>query len=89
VIQEPDDSLTVLLAGSTNSVSDTDVVNRLIEGLVEQGVSVPKIEISHVTGIPKTTSGKAPLIKAYRGLPLTQVSTLNTPATSDSETSTL
>lgn len=66
VIQEPDDSLTVLLSGVRDGLMDEAIQAQLAQGLTTHGVQVPYITVRRVAAIPKTSSGKAPLIKAYR-----------------------
>lgn len=66
IVQEADDRLTVLLSGVRDSLVDTALADTLMQSLMSEGASVPSIQIRRVPAIPKTTSGKAPLIKAYR-----------------------
>lgn len=66
VIQEADDSLTVLLSGVRDGLTDTALRDQLTRSLAQEQVSVPAIKIEHVAAIPKTAAGKAPLVKAYR-----------------------
>ncbi len=66
IAQAADDSLTVLLSGVRDGLVDAALVDTLREALTTQGVHAPSIQVQRVSVIPKTTSGKAPLIKAYR-----------------------
>ncbi len=66
VVQEADDRLTVLLSGVRDTLVDTELAAALMQSLTSEGASVPSIQIQSVAAIPKTTAGKAPLIKAYR-----------------------
>ncbi len=66
VAQQADDGLMVLLTGARVGLSDEALVEKLERSLVQEGVRVPYIRVQHVAAISKTTSGKAPLIKAYR-----------------------
>jgi len=66
IVQEADDSLTVLLSGARDGLVDAALVDSLRQALTAQGVHAPSIQVQQVSAIPKTTSGKAPLIKAYR-----------------------
>ena len=66
IVQRADDSLTVLLSGVREGLVDTALADSLREALTAQGVNAPSIQVQRVAMIPKTTSGKAPLIKAYR-----------------------
>jgi phenylacetate-coenzyme A ligase PaaK-like adenylate-forming protein len=66
VIQEADDSLTVLLSGARDGLTDTALRDQLTRSLAQEQVQVPAIKIEHVVAIPKTAAGKAPLVKAYR-----------------------
>jgi len=63
VIQEADDGLTVLLSGVRSGLADEALVDQLTRALVEQNVRAPRITIQRVAAIPKTASGKAPLIR--------------------------
>jgi phenylacetate-CoA ligase len=63
VAQGPD-GLTVLLSGVREGFADATLVNSLRRELEAQGVVVPPVEIRWVRAIPRTTAGKAPLIKA-------------------------
>jgi len=65
VIQQADNGLVVLLTGARNGLTDDALVNQIHKSLTQEGAQVPYIQIQHVTEIPKTASGKAPLIKAY------------------------
>ena len=65
IAQEADDSLTVLLSGAHNGVEDPDVVDNLVQTLKQQDVQVSAIKVQRVSTIPKTISGKTPLIKAH------------------------
>ena len=74
VIQGVDDSLTVLLSGIGDGLSDTALRDQLAASLAQEHVLTPTITIEHVVAIPKTAAGKAPLIKAYRVPEQTRVS---------------
>jgi len=69
IVQEADDSLTVLLSGARDGLVDAALVDSLRQALTAQDVHVSSIQVQRVSVIPKTTSGKAPLIKAYRPSP--------------------
>ena len=66
VVQEADDSLTVWLAGVRDGLADECLVAMLSHALVTQGTRVLRIQVSRVPTLPKSTSGKTPLIKAHR-----------------------
>jgi phenylacetate-CoA ligase len=66
VIQQADSGLVVLLTGARNGLTDEALINQISKSLAQEGAHVPYIRVQHVPGIPKTASGKAPLIKAYR-----------------------
>ena len=66
IVQEADDSLTVLLSGARDGLVDATLVDSLRQALTAQDVHVSSIQVQRVSAIPKTTSGKTPLIKAYR-----------------------
>ena len=66
IVQQADDSLMVQLSSARDGLVDTASVDSLSEALTAQGAHAPSIQVHRVPVIPKTTSGKAPLIKAYR-----------------------
>jgi putative adenylate-forming enzyme len=66
MIQQADGGLVLLLVGARNGLTDEGLVNQIGTSLAQEGAWVPYIRIQHVSEIPKTASGKAPLIKAYR-----------------------
>jgi phenylacetate-CoA ligase len=68
VTQNADDTLTVLLSRVHADVNDVELEKTLRQALMNQGAQVPSIEVRRVSTIPKSISGKAPLIKAYRSL---------------------
>ncbi len=57
--------LRVLLSGASNGVNDSTLVDALTRSLKAQNVIPPHISVQHVDVIPKNSTGKAPLIKAY------------------------
>ena len=65
VIQQADQGLVLLLTGARNGLTDDGLVNQINQSLAQQDAQAPYIHIQHVSEIPKTASGKAPLIKAY------------------------
>ena len=65
VIQQADSGLTILLAGARNGFSDETLVDQISKSLSQEGAQPPYFRVQHVAEIPKTSSGKAPLIKAY------------------------
>lgn len=64
VVQEKD-GLRILLSGALNGANDTQIVDAITRNLTAQNVLAPRISVQHVNGIPKNTTGKTPLIKAY------------------------
>lgn len=66
VVQQADDGLVVLLTGMRAGLTDDALADQIGKSLTEEGARVPYIRIQRVSEIPKTDSGKAPLIKAYR-----------------------
>lgn len=62
VIQERDDTLTVLLSGGSDRLVDMRLQDQLAQELAAHGALVRRITIQRVLAIPKTSSGKAPLI---------------------------
>ncbi|RPJ17022.1 MAG: hypothetical protein EHM33_33350 [Chloroflexi bacterium] len=66
VVQQADSGLVVLLTGAHDGMTDETLANQISESLAQEGVHIPYIRIEHVSEIPKTAAGKAPLIKAYR-----------------------
>jgi phenylacetate-CoA ligase len=66
IIQEPDDTLTVLVASGNNGFVDTRLQRQLSQALAAHGALVPLITIQSVQAIPKTSAGKAPLISTRK-----------------------
>ena len=64
VAQGPE-GLTVLLSGVRGGFADAALIDSLRRELEAQGAIVPPVEVSRVPTIPRTTVGKAPLIKAH------------------------
>ena len=64
VVQERD-GLRVLLSGTLNGVNDARLVDAITRNLMAQNVLAPRISVQHVDVIPKNSTGKTPLIKAY------------------------
>ena len=64
VVQGPE-GLTVLLSGVREDFADAALIDPLRRELEVQGVIVPPVKVRRVLNIPRTTVGKAPLIKAY------------------------
>ena len=65
VVQEAK-GLNVLLSGASANLVDAELARAIVQALATQGIDVPPITIQHVDSIPKTTAGKAPLIKSNR-----------------------
>jgi len=65
VAQQADGGLVVLLSGARDTMTDEALVAQITKSLAEEGAHVPYIRVQHVPEIPKSASGKAPLIKAY------------------------
>jgi phenylacetate-CoA ligase len=68
VTQNADDTLTVLISGARDEINDSELENTLRQALTEQGALVPAIRVQRISTIPKTTSGKTPLIKGHKSL---------------------
>jgi putative adenylate-forming enzyme len=66
VTHEADDSLTVLLSGAHDGFPVEALKEHLLQALDAHSASVSHITIQQVLSIPKTSAGKAPLVKAYR-----------------------
>ena len=64
IVQEPED-LTVLLSGVREGFADAALADSLRRELEAQGVVMPPVKVRRVATIPRTTVGKAPLIKSY------------------------
>jgi phenylacetate-CoA ligase len=64
VTQGPE-GLTVLLSGVREGFADAALIEPLRRELEDQGVRVPLVKVMRVPNIPRTTVGKAPLIKSY------------------------
>jgi len=65
IVQGADDSLTVLLSGVHDGLEDEALADRLTQALIAENIQIPKIQVQLVKTIPKTISGKSPLIKAH------------------------
>jgi putative adenylate-forming enzyme len=65
VVQQADNGLVVLLSGARSGMSDEALVDQMSKSLTQEGAHVPYVRALHVPEIPKTASGKAPLIQAY------------------------
>jgi phenylacetate-CoA ligase len=65
VVQQADDGLVVLLNGMRDGLTDKALSDQLSRSLAQEGVQVPYIRVERVSAIPKTASGKAPLVRAY------------------------
>lgn len=63
------DGLTVLLSGLREAAAAASLVHRLEQTLSNQGIVLPAIRVQQVTAIPKSASGKAPLIKSNLSSP--------------------
>lgn len=63
VIQETD-GLMVLISGLRANTAAESLVDKLGQALSKQGVISPKVRVQQVDAIPKSASGKAPLIKS-------------------------
>ncbi len=63
VAQQADDGLVVLLTGVRDGLTDEALQDKLTHSLAHEGVRVPYIIVQRVAAIPKTASGKAPLIR--------------------------
>src|SRR5215212_9230461 len=59
------EGLTVLLSGVRESFEGASLLGPLRRELAAQGAVVPPVEVRRVPNIPRTTVGKAPLIKSY------------------------
>lgn len=66
VVQQADNGLSVLLVGACDGLTDEALVKQISNSLGQEGARAPYIRIKHVSEIPKTASGKAPLIQAHR-----------------------
>ena len=65
VIQQADNGLVVLLTGAREGLIDETLVEQITQSLAQEGAHIAYIRVQRVPEIPKTASGKAPLIKAY------------------------
>jgi acyl-coenzyme A synthetase/AMP-(fatty) acid ligase len=66
MIQQADGGLVLLLVGARDGLTDEGLANQISKSLAQEGAQALYIQVQHVTEIPKTAAGKAPLIKAYR-----------------------
>jgi phenylacetate-CoA ligase len=63
IVQEPE-GLMVLLSGVREGFADDTLSDSLRRELEAQGAIVPQVNVRRVPSIPRTTVGKAPLIKS-------------------------
>ncbi|HEX2742278.1 MAG TPA: hypothetical protein VHM69_17695 [Rubrobacter sp.] len=63
-IAQGSDGLTVLLSGVREGFADATLVDSLRRELATQGALAPPVKVRRVQAIPRTTVGKAPLIKS-------------------------
>lgn len=68
VAQQADDGLVLWITGVRNGLTDESLIDQLTRSLAREGALVPSIQVQRVGEIPKTASGKAPLVKAYQSL---------------------
>ena len=66
LVEQADQGLVLLLTGARDGLTDEALVDQIRNSLAQEGARVPYIQIQRVPEIPKTASGKAPLIKAYK-----------------------
>lgn len=64
VVQEQD-GLEVLLSGALDGLNEATLLDTLQQALAAQGAIVPPIRIQRVASIPRSASGKAPLIVSH------------------------
>jgi hypothetical protein len=57
-----------LISGARDEINDSELGNTLRQALTEQGGLVPDIKVQRISTLPKTTSGKTPLIKGHKSL---------------------
>jgi phenylacetate-CoA ligase len=63
VVQETD-GLHVLLSGVRGALDDATLADTVQQALAKQEIVIPPVEVQRVTSIPKSATGKAPLIKS-------------------------
>ncbi len=68
-IVQQGNTLRILLSGSQRDENDALLSKALSAALTAKGASIPEIQIEHVEAIPRTVSGKAPLIRVERTPP--------------------
>jgi hypothetical protein len=64
-VAQGSEGLTVLLSGVREDFADTTLIDSIRRELEVQQVIVPPVKVRHVPTIPRTTVGKAPLIKVH------------------------
>jgi phenylacetate-CoA ligase len=64
--QQADQGLVILLSGTRNGLTADTLAEQITKSLSQEGAQVPYVRIQHVSEIPKTAAGKAPLIRAYK-----------------------
>jgi phenylacetate-CoA ligase len=63
-VAEGPEGLTVLLSGVREGFADATLIDSLRQVLAAQGAIVPPVKVRRVPNIPRTTVGKAPLIRS-------------------------
>ncbi|GHP01162.1 hypothetical protein KSF_112090 [Reticulibacter mediterranei] len=58
-------SLQVRLSGVRSTVDADGLADAVRQALQEQGAIAPRVEVQYVASIPKTSAGKAPLVRAH------------------------
>lgn len=71
VVQDGE-GLNILLSGAPQDFSDEGLVEELSRALAAEGAIVPPVRVRHVPAIPRSATGKAPLIKSNLPRPATQ-----------------
>jgi phenylacetate-coenzyme A ligase PaaK-like adenylate-forming protein len=64
VVQQADNGLEVLLTGENADLRDELLAEQLTRSLAQEGARVPYINVRRVVMIPKSASGKRPLVKS-------------------------
>lgn len=66
VVQEPDNSIKILVTKPDNGFEEANLIKNLVDELEKQGVNNPSIKVEHVESFNRTAIGKTYLIKALR-----------------------
>lgn len=63
-VQQTPEGLTLLLSGSADDLDTHALSRKIASAVADQGAAPPSVQVKRIQSIPKTASGKTPLIQA-------------------------